>query len=76
VAEGIETFEELAYLQATSRIRYAQGFYFSKPFFLDEIKDVRELLADGRSAEAARTTAQWRNPIASRRADGPRFGRE
>ena len=66
VAEGIETFEELAYLQATSRIRYAQGFYFSKPFFLDEIKDARELFADGRSAEATRTNAQWRNPLASR----------
>ncbi len=75
VAEGIETFEELAYLQATSRIRFAQGFYFSKPFFLDEIKDVRELLADGRSAEAARTTMQQRNWPASRKADGPRFGR-
>ena len=76
VAEGIETFEELAYLQATSRIRYAQGFYFSKPFFLDEIKDARELLADGRSAEASRANVQWRNPLAARRADGPRFGRE
>ena len=43
VAEGIETFEELAYLQATSRIRYAQGFYFSKPFFLDEIGDARAI---------------------------------
>jgi diguanylate cyclase (GGDEF)-like protein/PAS domain S-box-containing protein len=75
VAEGIETFEELAYLQATSRIRYAQGFYFSKPFFLDEIKDARELLASGRSAEATRTNVQWRNPLASRRADGPQFGR-
>jgi c-di-GMP phosphodiesterase Gmr len=34
VAEGIETFEELAYLQAATRIRYAQGFYFSKPIFI------------------------------------------
>ncbi len=75
VAEGIETFEELAYLQATSRIRYGQGFYFSKPFFLNEIKDARELFADGRSAEATRTTAQWRNPLASRKVDGPRSGR-
>ena len=36
VAEGVETFEELAYLQAATRIRYAQGFYFAKPFFLDD----------------------------------------
>ncbi|MFI5014566.1 MAG: putative bifunctional diguanylate cyclase/phosphodiesterase [Hyphomicrobiales bacterium] len=36
IVEGIETFEELAYLQAATRIRYAQGFYFSRPLFLDE----------------------------------------
>ncbi len=36
VAEGVETFEELAYLQAATRIRCAQGYYFSKPFFLRE----------------------------------------
>jgi cyclic di-GMP phosphodiesterase Gmr len=35
IAEGIETFEELAYLQAATKIRYAQGFYFSKPIFLE-----------------------------------------
>jgi diguanylate cyclase (GGDEF)-like protein len=32
IAEGVETFEELAYLQAATRIRHAQGYYFSKPF--------------------------------------------
>ena len=36
VVEGVETFEELAYLQAATRIRHAQGFYFSKPLILDE----------------------------------------
>ena len=33
IAEGIETFEELAYLQAATKIRYAQGYYFSRPIF-------------------------------------------
>jgi cyclic di-GMP phosphodiesterase Gmr len=37
VAEGIETAEELIYLQTSSRIRFAQGFYFAKPIYLDEI---------------------------------------
>ena len=32
-----ETFEELAYLQATTRIGLGQGFYFSKPLLLDEL---------------------------------------
>ncbi len=38
IAEGVETFEELAYLQAATKIRYAQGYYFSKPVFLDELQ--------------------------------------
>lgn len=37
VAEGVETSEELIYLMTASRIRLAQGFYFSKPIYLDEI---------------------------------------
>ena len=36
VAEGVETFEELAYLLAGTRIRYAQGYHFAKPFFLED----------------------------------------
>ena len=32
--EGVETYEELAYLMAATRISCAQGFYFSKPLFL------------------------------------------
>jgi len=43
VAEGIETFEELAYLQAATRIRQAQGYYFSRPFFLDDLQHTRQL---------------------------------
>ena len=38
IAEGLETFEELAYLQAATKIRYAQGYYFSKPIFLEDLR--------------------------------------
>lgn len=38
IAEGVEKFEELAYLQAATRIKYAQGFYFSEPVFLENIE--------------------------------------
>ncbi len=38
IAEGIESYEELAYLQAATKIRYAQGFYFSQPIFLEELR--------------------------------------
>jgi predicted signal transduction protein with EAL and GGDEF domain len=75
VAEGVETFEELAYLQATTRIRFAQGYYFSHPFFLDDLRDGRHILADGRAPEAARAKTAGRSPLSSRESDAPRFGR-
>ena len=36
VVEGVETYEELAYLQAATRINVAQGYYFAKPMFLTQ----------------------------------------
>jgi EAL domain-containing protein (putative c-di-GMP-specific phosphodiesterase class I) len=54
VAEGIETFEELTYLQAATQIRYAQGYYFSKPFFLEDAAAVKRTSFTARSEEAAR----------------------
>jgi diguanylate cyclase (GGDEF)-like protein len=44
IVEGVETADELVYLQAATRIRLAQGFYFSKPIFLDELAQGRTLL--------------------------------
>ena len=54
VAEGIETFEELAYLQAATKIRYAQGFYFSRPIFLEELKPPVRMLSHARPSAASR----------------------
>ena len=61
VAEGIETFEELAYLQAATKIRYGQGFYFAKPVLLDRgelrvatMEGPRRLTADSRTWLGAR----------------------
>jgi EAL domain-containing protein (putative c-di-GMP-specific phosphodiesterase class I) len=54
IAEGIETFEELTYLQAATKIRYAQGFYFSKPIFLEELG------ALGRAPSVARAVSENR----------------
>jgi len=53
IAEGVETFEELAYLQAATRIRYVQGFYFSKPFLLEDLGSARHL-GDARVSQASR----------------------
>ena len=54
VAEGVETAEELIYLQTASRIRLAQGFYFSKPVYLDEIRSGATF---GGRAQEARSSA-------------------
>jgi len=37
VAEGVETVEELAYLQTHTSIRFGQGYFFSKPMFLEDL---------------------------------------
>src|SRR6202035_2889546 len=37
IAEGVETLEEALYLQAETRIRYAQGFYYSRRIFMEDV---------------------------------------
>jgi cyclic di-GMP phosphodiesterase Gmr len=60
VAEGIETFEELAYLQAATKIRYAQGFYFSRPIFLEELKPSIPVASEARASLASRPAQESR----------------
>lgn len=60
VAEGVESFEELAYLQAATKIRYAQGYYFARPIFLDELSPSARVMSEGRGE------ALGRAPIAAR----------
>ena len=37
IVEGVETAEELAYLVEFTRIRVAQGYFFSRPVMLDKV---------------------------------------
>ena len=60
IAEGIETFEELAYLQAATKIRYAQGYYFSRPIFLEELKPATPIASEVRSSLASRPPQESR----------------
>src|SRR5271170_2844709 len=60
IAEGIETFEELAYLQAATKIRYAQGYYFSWPIFLEELKPAVPATSDARVSLASRPPQESR----------------
>jgi EAL domain-containing protein (putative c-di-GMP-specific phosphodiesterase class I) len=66
VAEGVETFEELAYLQGATRIRCAQGFYFAKPFFLYDAGAAKRVNISGRGIGQTREPSGRRNARGSR----------
>src|SRR6185312_12911735 len=54
ILRAIESFEELAYLQAATRIRFAQGYYFSRPIFLEELKPAVPRSSESRVSPASR----------------------
>lgn len=60
IAEGLESYEELAYLQAATKIRYAQGYYFSRPIFLEELKLATPVSSESRGSVASRPAQQNR----------------
>ena len=66
IAEGVETFEELAYLQAATRIRYAQGFYFARPVFLEELNMIAPVASETHVNEASRPMQENRHLNSSR----------
>ena len=66
VAEGLESYEELAYLQAATRIRYAQGFYFSRPIFLEELRPATPRASETRVSLASRPAQENRQAYARR----------
>jgi diguanylate cyclase (GGDEF)-like protein/PAS domain S-box-containing protein len=86
VAEGVETFEELAYLRSATRIHHAQGYYFSKPFFLKDAASAKRMNFSAqaigahaerlRTAEAARPQSAGRGSHASRAAVAARLRRD
>jgi cyclic di-GMP phosphodiesterase Gmr len=71
IAEGLESFEELAYLQAATNIRYAQGFYFSRPVFLEELKPSIPIASEARTSMVSRPRQESR-PVYAR---GDRYRR-
>ena len=54
IAEGVESFEEVAYLAAATKIRHAQGYYFAKPVPLDDFAVSRTAYSVGRSPSVPR----------------------
>jgi diguanylate cyclase (GGDEF)-like protein len=66
IAEGVETFEEAAYLQAATRIRLAQGFYYSKPVLMEDLTPARSV-GNSRVDPSSRERAPSRRALATRR---------
>jgi cyclic di-GMP phosphodiesterase Gmr len=62
VAEGVESSEELEYIRAATRIGVAQGYYFAKPFFLDDPAIAGRAMTNGRAVAIARSA--WDAPRA------------
>ncbi len=72
VAEGVETFEELAYLLGATGIRYAQGYHFARPFFLEEVAKTNGARGDERVISMERWRPESRPVAAARAAAGLR----
>jgi diguanylate cyclase (GGDEF)-like protein len=68
VAEGVETFEEVAYLLGATQIRCAQGFYYAKPMLIDQIRLSEERAAGPRAMVAHSRNSDFRSPNLLRRA--------
>jgi diguanylate cyclase (GGDEF)-like protein/PAS domain S-box-containing protein len=66
VAEGVETYEELAYLHAATRIRYAQGFYYARPLYLDSLTGEKKFDVTSRIPQSARLRPERQNADRSR----------
>jgi EAL domain-containing protein (putative c-di-GMP-specific phosphodiesterase class I) len=66
IAEGVEKEEEAAFLQAETRIRYAQGFYYSKPIFMEELAPVRGGSGNLRSSASSRERSLARSALTRR----------
>jgi cyclic di-GMP phosphodiesterase Gmr len=60
IAEGVETPDELSYLQTKTRIRYAQGFYFAKPLFFEDFSPMRRAAGESRMATIFRELPEKR----------------
>jgi EAL domain-containing protein (putative c-di-GMP-specific phosphodiesterase class I) len=72
LVEGVETAEELAYIEGATKIELAQGYYFAKPMFFDEIPRDKTFAYALRETGGAREAAAARAPLhrSLRRADG------
>lgn len=60
IVEGVETIEELVYLQGATRIRLAQGYYFARPMFLDDVTQAQLISQESRAPQEPARVPQSR----------------
>ncbi|MCJ2020891.1 EAL domain-containing protein [Methylobacterium sp. E-065] len=66
VAEGVETFEEVAYLLGATQIRCAQGYYYAKPQLIEQIRQGEQRMSVPRTSQSR--GSDFRSPSLLRRA--------
>nr|WP_276081311.1 EAL domain-containing protein [Methylobacterium sp. GC_Met_2] len=66
VAEGVETFEEVAYLLGATQIRCAQGYYYAKPQLIEQIRQGEQRMSVLRTSQSR--GSDFRSPSLLRRA--------
>ncbi len=71
IVEGVETYEELAYLQAATRIQLPKATTFARPMLLQDLPTSRAVAEPARSAAPVRDASTQRG--ADRRMISPRM---
>jgi diguanylate cyclase (GGDEF)-like protein len=66
VAEGVETYEEVAYLLGATQIRCAQGYYYAKPQLIEQIRQADQRVSSPRASQSR--GSDFRSPSLLRRA--------
>jgi cyclic di-GMP phosphodiesterase Gmr len=64
IAEGVETLEEVTFLKAATRIRFAQGYYYSRPVFMEDLTTARH---GGSGNSRSHATQREQSPLRARR---------
>jgi EAL domain-containing protein (putative c-di-GMP-specific phosphodiesterase class I) len=68
VAEGVETYEEVAYLLGATQIRCAQGYYYARPMLIEQIRLSDHRMPGPRAAAPQSRSSDFRPPSLLRRA--------
>ncbi|WP_426220096.1 putative bifunctional diguanylate cyclase/phosphodiesterase [Methylobacterium sp. NFXW15] len=60
IAEGVETYDEVAYLLGATQIRCAQGYYYARPMLLEQIRLEAKSPVQERNVDRQRRVATFR----------------